>query len=92
MDGLINLISQLVTMFSEAIGSIIQSTPLAYMDFLSNSFNIYLFSDTGWFTHPIPLIELFTFSIILFILIFIIRLLWKGTKKFIRLVLGVFRL
>ena len=54
-------------------------------------FNIYLFSDTGWFTEPIPLLYLLELVLILLSLIFLLRLLWKGTKKFINMIFGVFK-
>jgi hypothetical protein len=55
------------------------------------SFNIYLFSDTGWFNTPIPLGELAVMIFGTFLFIFILRILWNGTKKFINMIFGVFR-
>jgi hypothetical protein len=56
------------------------------------SFNIYLFSDTGWFSPSIPLIELINMIVITTLFIFLLRLLWKATKKFINMIFGVFKL
>lgn len=55
-------------------------------------FNIYLFSDSGWFTEPIPFMILISLIIVVLMFIFLIRLLWKGTKKFINMIFGVFKL
>ena len=55
------------------------------------SFNIYLFSETGWFTEPMPFVVLMYLISGIFMFIFLIRLLWKATKKFINMVFGVFR-
>jgi hypothetical protein len=56
------------------------------------SFNIYLFSETGWFTEPMPFVVLMYLISGIFMFIFLLRLLWKGTKKFINMVFGVFKL
>jgi hypothetical protein len=55
------------------------------------SFNIYLFSETGWFTEPMPFVVLIYLISGIFMFIFLIRLLWKGTKKFINMIFGVFK-
>ncbi len=56
-----------------------------------NEVNIYLFSDKGWFNNPIPIIYIIE-SVMLFLLFFfLLRLLWKATKKFISMIFGVFK-
>jgi hypothetical protein len=62
---------------------------IPYLD--NFSFNIYLFSETGWFTEPMPFEVLIYLISGIFMFIFLIRLLWKGTKKFINMIFGVFR-
>lgn len=84
-NSIFNLIFQII----EEIVSYIQFfVGLTFGDY---SINIYLFSDTGWFNTPIPLGELAVMIFGTFLFIFFLRILWKGTKKFINMIFGVFR-
>jgi hypothetical protein len=86
------LLIQIIESFSNMIFTVFAFILPDQMTYLESiGFNIYLFSDSGWFTEPLPIIMLFQFGIIIFLLIFLIRLLYKGTKKFINMVFGVFR-
>jgi len=95
MSGIGNIISDIIIAFIEVVVVVLENV-LGTEDLASilveNGFNIYIFSDSGWFTEPIPIYYMIIYIIIILLFIFLIRLLWKGTKKFIRLVLGVFRL
>jgi len=93
MSGISALLVEVIQFLSNIIYIVfafILPDEMTYLE--SVGFNIYLFSDSGWFTEPLPIIMLFQFGIIIFLLIFLIRLLWKGTKKFINMVFGVFKL
>ena len=90
--GISNLLIQIIQAFSVMINDIFMTIFPEGVILLSEvGFNIYLFSDTGWFTRPIPLLDLYTFVVILLSLIFLLRLLWKATKKFINMIFGVFK-
>ncbi len=92
MNGIINLITQIIETFISGFFSIVDYIFNYEADFLiENSFNIYLFSEKGWFTEPINLIVLIKLILFTFLLVFLVRLLWKGTKKFFSLVMGVFK-
>lgn len=93
MSGLVDLFTQIISSVLDFVVSIITNIfpSLINETFINTGFNIYLFSDTGWFTNPIMLIDIFGFVVMLLTFIFLIRILWKGTKKFINVVFGVFR-
>jgi hypothetical protein len=84
-NGILNLIIQIVEAIS---GPIYLFLNVIFGDY---SFNIYLFSDTGWFSPSIPLNDLINMILVTSLFIFLMRLLWKGTKKFINMIFGVFR-
>lgn len=87
MDGIANLIGQIVNYFVNMVYDL-----AFYFDAeLDYTFNIYLFSDTGWFSPSIPLMDIVVLTTATFIFIFLLRLLWKATKKFITMIFGVFR-
>jgi len=88
MGGITDIISDIIMFFVNMVSDIISPFEL-YLDGLS--FNIYLFSDTGWFSRDIQLFELSLYIMAIFMFIFLLRLLWKATKKFINMVFGVFR-
>lgn len=93
MSGITSLIVEIIQFFSHMIYLVfafILPDEMTYLE--SIGFNIYLFSDSGWFTEPIPIVMLFSFVTVIFLLIFLIRLLYKVTKKFIVSVFGVFKL
>ncbi len=91
-DGLIQLLIEIINQMFNALGILIYNLLPHQFDMLENTeFNIYLFSDTGWFSPSIYLIDIFAITMITLIFIFLIRLLWKATKKFINMVFGVFR-
>lgn len=85
-DDIFQLIFQIIGEISGYIYYFVSST------FGDYTFNIYLFSDTGWFNTPIPFAALAMLIFGIFMFIFILRLLWNGTKKFINMVFGVFKL
>jgi len=89
--GLIELFGHIIEYFLYLVMNLYQLllNEFAYLENIT--FNIYLFSDTGWFNEPIPLFLLFVLIMSTFMFIFLIRLLWKGTKKFINMIFGVFR-
>lgn len=92
-DSIFNLIFDIVNSFVVFVdGLYYQIFPdgLGYFDNLT--FNIYLFSETGWFSEPLYISDVFVLTAGIFIFIFLIRLLWKATKKFINFVFGVFKL
>lgn len=93
MSGLVDLFTDIIRTVLEFVVAIITNIfpSLINETFMNNSFNIYLFSDTGWFTEPIMLIDIFGFIVMLLTFIFLIRIIWKGTKKFINMIFGVFR-
>jgi hypothetical protein len=93
MEGLKTLFIEIVGFFVEFVVDVFMSViPMDMTEIFTQDFNIYLFSDSGWFGQEgIPLAHLFSFSLVLFAFIFLLRLLWKGTKKFITMVFGVFR-
>lgn len=93
MSGIAGLLVEVIQTLSHIIYIVfafILPDQMTYME--SVGFNIYLFSDSGWFTEPLPIIMLCQFGTVIFFLIFLIRILWKGTKKFIKMVFGVFKL
>lgn len=93
MDGIINLITQIIETiirgFMIIFANIFSTTDVYSLT--ENSFNIYLFSEKGFFTEPINLMVLIAFILFIFLLVFLVRLLWKGTKKFFSLIMEVFR-
>lgn len=94
-EGLINLLSEITYAVCQLIAGVVNAGlwPVNLDEyFLGVGFNIYLFSDSGWFTEDIPIMYLLYFILVMIIVIFLIRLLWKGTKKFINMVFGVFKL
>lgn len=94
MSGLLNLIIEIVEMFATLV-YIVYDTVFSKFALVLNpfpSFNIYLFSDTGWFSQPVSVISVLVLISVIFAFIFVIRLLWNGTKKFIKMIFGVFRL
>ncbi len=94
MSGLVDLFTEIIRTVLDFVVTIITNIyPSLINDtFVNTGFNIYLFSDTGWFTNPIMLIDIFGFIVILLTFIFLIRIVWKGTKKFINMIFGVFKL
>ncbi len=91
-DGLIQLVVEIINEMFNALGILLYNLLPNQLDMLENTeFNIYLFSDTGWFSPSISLIDIFAITMITLMFIFLIRLLWKGTKKFISMVFGVFK-
>jgi len=92
-NGIINLFSEIIETIINGFWLIYNNAiPAEITNYINQtSFNIYLFSEKGWFGNPIPLGILFYFILFMFLLVFLIRLLWKGTKKFFRLIMGVFR-
>ena len=92
MSGISGLLIQIIGSFAGMIYTVFAFIFPDEMTYLETvRFNIYLFSDSGWFTEPIPILMLFQFGVVIFLLIFLLRLLWKGTKKFINMVFGVFK-
>jgi|GEM_PF-6859519 len=85
----IHIMEPLLNVFITVFSFVLPGSTLDFL--LDTSFNIYLFSDTGWFTQPIPLYDMLQIILVILIFIFLIRLLWKGTKKFINMIFGVFR-
>jgi len=90
MFSIINLINAIVSVFVDAVYYVFFDI-FDIRGVTSYSFNIYLFSDTGWFNEPIPIIDLLAISMGIFTFIFLLRLLYKATKKFITMIFGVFR-
>ena len=92
-DGLIQLfidiMQPLVTGTAYILRHVLPEEVIGVLVF--NEFNIYLFSDTGWFTEPIPIMYIMFIILFFLIFFFLLRLLWKGTKKLIMMVFGVFR-
>ncbi len=90
-DGIFELFFEIIyTINEKVIGLLYRLAP--FMDMTENTeFNIYLFSDSGWFSQSIPLWFLIHFIFTILVFVFLIRLLWKGTKKFINMIFGVFR-
>ncbi len=80
-----DIIMYFVLMINDLFNGLTQGT---FNDF---GINIYLFSDKGWFSRDLNVLELIVLVMIIFIFIFLLRLLWKGTKKFINMIFGVFR-
>lgn len=93
MEGLKTLFVEIVGFFVDFVSAVFLSViPMDMAEIFTQNFNIYLFSDSGWFGQEgIQLSSLFSFSLVLFAFIFLLRLLWKGTKKFITMIFGVFR-
>lgn len=94
MYGIINLITQIIETIMNGFVTIfvnIFSTNSDILSLTENSFNIYLFSEKGFFTEPINLMDLVGLILFTFLLVFLVRLLWKGTKKFFSLIMEVFR-
>lgn len=93
MEGITTLIEQIVFFFVNMVDVIFNNVFIDNLGYFSSSykFNIYLFSDKGWFEPSLTFYELIMLIMGIFIFIFVLRLLWKGTKKFINLVFGVFR-
>ena len=93
MDRIIELFINTMSLFYDAFASICGAVlPHEVLTFLSfNGFNIYLFSDTGWFEEPITISYIIALVMFFWLFFFLLRLLWKGTKKFINMVFGVFR-
>lgn len=93
-QGIINLFSEIIQTIINGFFSIYNNAiPAEITNYIGqNTFNIYLFSSEGWFTQPLPLEILFYLILFILLLVFLVRLLWKGTKKFFRLVMGVFKL
>ncbi len=93
-EGIINLFSEIIETIINGFFSIynnaIPNEITNYID--QNTFNIYLFSEKGMFGQPLPLGILMYLILFILLLVFLVRLLWKGTKKVISLVMGVFRL
>ncbi len=87
MEGIADLIAYIVNYFV----SIVYNIMFYFESYLQYDFNIYLFSDTGWFSPSIPLTHLFPLIMGITIFVFVLRLLWKATKKFITMIFGVFR-
>ena len=89
MESIADLIVTIIAVFGDIVFSVYNVVSQGAFD--NVGFNIYLFSDTGWFTRPIYIREIVIIICTTFMFVFIIRLLWKGTKKFITMVFGVFR-
>ena len=94
LSGLVSLLSEIIETILNVFHIIMANVvPNDVMDTLiENSFNIYLFSDSGWFTQPILLVDLLYLVLFILLLVFLVRLIWKATKKFINVVFGVFRI
>lgn len=86
----IDIMIQLSDGFAQILIGVLPQEVITFLNF--SGFNIYLFSDTGWFTEPIPIIIILYLIMFFLLFFFLLRLLWKGTKKFINMIFGVFRL
>lgn len=92
-SGIIQLFIDFMTPLGASFLEILSGVmPQGVITFLSDTgFNIYLFSDTGWFTESVPIIILILTIMFFIMFFFLLRLLYKGTKKFINMIFGVFR-
>lgn len=86
----IDIMIQLSDGFAQILIGVLPQEVITFLSF--SGFNIYLFSDTGWFTEPIPIIIILNLIMFFLLFFFLLRLLWKGTKKFINMIFGVFKL
>lgn len=93
MGNIFTILYDIVYFFVEGIMNIISNinTDFYFVDILTTTFNIYIFSDTGWFSQPITVYDILLNTLTILLLVFFIKLLWKVTKKFINMVFGVFR-
>jgi len=85
----IDIMEPLASAFFQILIGVLPQEVLSDLNF--NGFNIYLFSDTGWFAEPIAIIHIICIVMFFLLFFFLLRLLWKGTKKFINMIFGVFR-
>lgn len=85
----INIMSECSDAFINILDAVLPNEVTESLIF--TGFNIYLFSDTGWFEQPIPIIYIISLVMFFLLFFFLLRLLWKGTKKFINMIFGVFR-
>lgn len=87
------IITDIVTDLVMGIVSVFYNANYGYFgeqsDFFERPVNISLFSETPIFTTNMADLLLFITTTIF--VVFILRLLWKGTKKFINMIFGVFR-
>jgi len=92
-EGLIQLFIDIMGSLASAFYQIVNGVlpEEAIYDLTYNGFNIYLFSDTGWFTEPIPIVYIIIYVMFFLLFFFLLRLLYKATKKFINMIFGVFR-
>jgi hypothetical protein len=91
-DGLIQLFINILNALASAFAQVLEAVfPYELLMTFYTPVNIYLFSDTGWFSEPIPLIDIINMVMFFIAFFLLLRLLFKGTKKFINMIFGVFK-
>lgn len=94
LTGLTNVLKSIVVEVVGSIMRIIDATvgSLFEGDIRNNYFNIYLFSEIGWFNEPISVFEAVLWVITVFVTFFVIKIVYRFFAKLIKKLFGVIRL
>jgi hypothetical protein len=95
LSGLMTVLKQIVIKIVQLIVYVIKATVNERMferSFNEETFNIYLFSENGWFTEPVYVQDVLVWVLTVFVTFFVVKIIYRFFAKLIKKLFGVIRL